>query len=257
MRVNPNFSEIKVSKTVLLTRPSGENEALAELLAVDGLLPIVEPMIKLVGKRTDAVTKKISSELDRYNKIIFVSKGAVRFGLPVLEDRWKKWPSALEWFSVGMGTAQELKGWGVFSRFPSDAGTEGLLELPSMKGVAGEQILIVRGKGGRELLGQSLIKAGASVTYLETYFRRLLPLDFSNLTAGTIVILTSAEILENFASLAGNRLSQFYAIVPSSRLVDLAKMRGFLGVANSSGASITALYDAVKAIVNAFGKVNE
>ena len=126
-----------------------------------------------------------------------------------------------------------------------------------MKGVAGEQILIVRGKGGRELLGQSLIKAGASVTYLETYFRRLLPLDFSNLTAGTIVILTSAEILENFASLAGNRLSQFYAIVPSSRLVDLAKMRGFLGVANSSGASITALYDAVKAIVNAFGKVNE
>ena len=82
-----------------------------------------------------------------------------------------------------------------------DAGSEGLLELSGMKQVAGEQILIVRGRGGRELLSQSLIKAGASVTYLETYLRRSLRRDLSSLTAGTIVILTSAEILENFVFL--------------------------------------------------------
>jgi uroporphyrinogen-III synthase len=244
-------------KTVLLTRPPGANESLAGLLRVYGLSPIVCPLIELLEKSVDREMKRISLNLDRYDKIIFVSKTSVSFGLPFLENYWPQWPISLEWFSVGQGTAEALSQYGVVASFPDLAGSEGLLALAGLQKVAGEQILIVRGTGGRELLGRSLGESGASVTYLETYRRRLLQHDFSRLVPGTIVILTSAEILENFISLAGDRVRGYHAVVPSSRLEEIARSYVFQGVTNAGGASDEALYDAVIKVINSPGKTNE
>ena len=141
--------------------------------------------------------------------------------------------------------------------FPTLAGSEGLLALAGLQDVAGKQILIVRGTGGRELLGQSLGRSGASVTYLETYRRELIQHDFSDLVTPSVVILTSAEILENFVSLAGDRLPEYHAVVPSSRLEEIARARVFRGVTNAGGASDEALYDAVMKAVNTSGNANE
>ena len=244
-------------KTILLTRPPGENESLADMLCADALSPIVRPLIELVEKPLDPEMKRIALDLDRFDKIIFVSKSGVRFGLPILENYWPQWPISLEWFSVGSGTAEALKQYDVVASFPDLAGSEGLLALAGLQQVAGEQVLIVRGAGGRKLLGQSLGVSGASVTYLETYRRRLLQHDFSDLVAGSIVILTSGEILQNFASLAGDRLPGYHAVVPSSRLEKIARTQVFQGVTNAGGASDEALYDAVMKVVNTSGKENE
>ena len=108
-------------KTILLTRPPGENESLADLLRLEGLSPIVRPLIELIEKSIDPEMKRIALDLDRYDKIIFVSKSSVRFGIPVLENYWPQWPLSLEWFSVGSGTAEALKqaGWSPhFQRWP-------------------------------------------------------------------------------------------------------------------------------------------
>jgi uroporphyrinogen-III synthase len=244
-------------KTVLLTRPPGANEPLAGLLRANGLAPIVRPLIELVEKSVDREMKRISLDLDRYDKIIFVSKSSVSFGVPLLENYWPQWPVSLKWYSVGAGTAEALNQHGVVASFPDLAGTEGLLALPGLQKVAGEQILIVRGAGGRELLGRSLVESGASVTYLETYRRLLLQHDFSNLMSGTIVILTSAEILENFTSLSGTSLRGYHAVVPSSRLEEIAGNYDFQGVTNAGGASDEALYDAVSKVISSSGKENE
>jgi uroporphyrinogen-III synthase len=244
-------------KTVLLTRPPGSNESLADLFRADGLSPIVRPLIELVKKPVDQEMKRISLDLDHYDKIIFVSKSSVSFGLPLLENYWPQWPSRLQWFSVGPGTAEALSHYSVVASFPSLAGSEGLLALAGLQEVAGQQILIVRGAGGRELLGRSLGGSGASVTYLETYRRLLLQHDFSNLVQGTIVILTSAEILENFTSLSSNNLRGYHAVVPSSRLEQIARTHFFRGVTNAGGASDEALYDAVIKVINSSGKANE
>jgi uroporphyrinogen-III synthase len=244
-------------KTILLTRPPGENESLADLLRAAGLSPVVRPLIELIAKPVDLEMKRIALDLDRYDKIIFVSKSGVLFGLPILENYWPQWPISLEWFSVGSGTAEALKQYGVIASFPALAGSEGLLALPGLQEVAGKQVLIVRGAGGRELLGQSLGASGASVTYLEAYRRVPLRHDFSDLVAGSIVILTSAEIMENFASLVGDRLHEYHAVVPSSRLEEIARTRVFQGVTNAGGASEEALYDAVMKAVNTSGKANE
>ena len=243
-------------KTVLLTRPPGANESLAVLFRAFGLTPIICPLIELLEKPVDQEMKRISLDLDRYDKIIFVSKSSVSFGLPLLENYWPQWPINLEWFSVGQGTAEALNQYGVVASFPDLAGSEGLLALAGLQKVAGEQILIVRGAGGRELLGRSLGESGASVTYLETYRRRLLQHDFSNLVPGTIVILTSAEILENFVSLAGDRLREYHVVVPSSRLEDIVQSYGFQQVTNAGGASNEALYDAVIKAIDTSGKAN-
>jgi uroporphyrinogen-III synthase len=244
-------------KTVLLTRPPGSNESLAGLLRADGLSPIVRPLIELLKKSVDRKMKRISLDLDRYDKIIFVSKSSVSFGLPLLENHWPQWPISLEWFSVGRGTAEALSQYGVVASFPDLAGSEGLLALAGLQKVAGEQILIVRGAGGRELLGRSLGESGASVTYLETYRRQLLQHDFSNLPVSTIVVLTSAEILENFISLSGDGLRRYHAVVPSSRLEEIAQTYAFQRVTNAGGASDEALYDAVIKVINSSGKANE
>jgi uroporphyrinogen-III synthase len=243
-------------KTVLLTRPPGANESLAGMLRAEGFFSIVRPLIELVEKPADREMKRISLDLDRYDKIIFVSKSSVSFGLPLLENYWPQWPPSLKWFSVGRGTATALSHYGVVASFPDLAGSEGLLALAGLQKVAGEQILIVRGAGGRELLGRSLGESGASVTYLETYRRRRLQHDFSNLVPGTIVILNSAEILENFVSLSGDRLREYHVVVPSSRLEDIAQSYGFQQVTNAGGASDEALYDAVIKEIDTSGKAN-
>ena len=244
-------------KTVLLTRPPGENESLADLLRPEGLSLIIRPLIELAEKPIDPAMKRIALDLDHYDKIIFVSKSSVRFGLPLLEDYWPQWPTSLEWFSVGPGTAEALKQYGVVASFPELAGSEGLLALAGLQEVAGERVLIVRGEGGRELLGQSLGESGASVTYLETYRRMLLQYDFSGLVTGSIVILTSAEILENFVPLVGDRLHEYHVVVPSSRLEEIARTHVFQWVTNAGGASDEALYDAVMKVVNTSGNANE
>ena len=244
-------------KIVLLTRPAGTNESLSDLLRAYGVSPIIRPLIELAGKPVDPEMKRISLDLDRYDKIIFVSKSSVSFGLPLLEKYWPQWPISLDWFSVGPGTAEALSQYGVLASFPDLAGSEGLLALAGLQKVEGEQILIVRGVGGRELLGRSLSEAGASVTYLETYRRRLLKYDFCNLAPGTIVILTSAEILENFTFLSGDSLRGYHAVVPSPRLEKIARTYFFEGVTNAGGASDEALYDAVIKVINSSGKANE
>ena len=61
-------------KTILLTRPSGVNKPLADLFHAEGLSPIVRPLIELVEKAVDQEMKQIALDLDRYDKIIFVSK---------------------------------------------------------------------------------------------------------------------------------------------------------------------------------------
>ena len=82
-------------KTILLTRPPGENESLADLLRLEGLSPIIHPLIELAEKPVDPEMKRIALDLDRYDKVIFVSKSSVRFGLPILENYWPQWRFSL------------------------------------------------------------------------------------------------------------------------------------------------------------------
>jgi uroporphyrinogen-III synthase len=77
------------------------------------------------------------------------------------------------YFAIGRTTALALHTVsGQHIRYPLDREiSEVLLQLPELQNIAGKNALILRGNGGRELLGATLTERGARVTFCECYQR--------------------------------------------------------------------------------------
>jgi uroporphyrinogen-III synthase len=76
--------------------------------------------------------------------------------------------------AIGAATARALKDAGrAPDRVPiSDYRSEGLLNDPALAAPIGQRVVIVRGRGGRTLLADSLRQRGAQVSYAEVYQRQ-------------------------------------------------------------------------------------
>lgn len=229
---------------VILTRPEGENEALAERLIGHEVLTL--PLIQLSELPLSEVMKKTVTDLDLFDEIIFVSKSAVRYAMPLLDSYWPQWPLKLKWLAVGESTAAQLEPFGVHPSYPLQPGSEGLLALPELSEVDRHRILISRGRGGRELLASELGRRGARVEYLETYERVALKQPgLAGIQEGAVLVVTSAEILESAITQLAGCEKTMQVVVPSERIESIARDRGFPNVINARGASEQALYDAV------------
>lgn len=241
-------------RSVLLTRPAGENAALMNLLASSGIDVHERPLISLVALDIPPQTKNLAINLDQQDILVFVSKAAVKFGMGLIDGYWPDLPGRLKVVAVGPGTAQALRRLGVKAEFPEVAGSEGLLALRALREVRGRKVMIARGEGGRELLADSLRARGADVTYFETYRRQLEQVqDIGECLKANqpIAVLTSGEILRHFTGLARAQavdLARVVAVVPSGRVGQLAVDYGFKEVINAGGASGQSLYDAIMAI---------
>ena len=238
---------------VLLTRPEGENESLAGQLGAINIQTIQRPLLKLSAFELNGPLLQPAIDLDRYDKIIFVSKSAVRHAMPVLDGYWPQWPIRLTWLAVGQGTALLLDHYHVRALYPLNAGSEGLLELPQLADSRDERVLIVRGRGGRELIGLVLQDRGMTIEYWEVYERS--PIEYtewsslSRSSTKLVVVLTSGEILSNFLQQAPALVPAASVVVPSERIAHLARAAGFREVKNAGGASDQALYDAILTFV--------
>ena len=230
--------------TVLLTRPEGENESLAALLAGHEADILIRPLIELSAIKVTPEAKQCVMNIDQHDVVIFVSKSSVRYALPLLENYWPQWPLAPRWLAVGPGTAGALAGFGIQAAYPRIAGSGGLLELPALRFVSGGKVLIVRGVGGRELLASELTRRGAEVSYLEVYQRSpATGADWTNIPPGSVAVLTSLEALVNLRSQLGDDIYQYRVVVASSRIA--AEANGFAQTIIAAGASDQALYDAI------------
>jgi uroporphyrinogen-III synthase len=143
--------------------------------------------------------------LDSFDLAVFVSPNAIEKALALILARrtwpagcaWPPWARAASgnWRATGSATSYRRR-----LRFDSEA----LLELPELTDVAGKRVIIFRGDGGRELLGDTLKARGASVEYLSCYRRARPQLDPAPLLKlweeGRLdaVTLTSSEGLRNF-----------------------------------------------------------
>ena len=154
---------------VLVTRPARQAQRLGELIEAAGgtaiYLPAldIQPLAELPGSRA------AKGPVDGFQLVIFVSVNAVLHGAVALLGTRRD----LRLAAIGRATAQALEGLGFpVSVVPEDGfDSESLLSAPALAQVKGQRILIVRGEGGREVLGMALTARGASVTYAEVYRR--------------------------------------------------------------------------------------
>ena len=86
--------------------------------------------------------------------MIFISANAVRFGLALVDDYWPQLPTGLNWYAIGVATAAVLARHGIAAITPRRfMSSEGLLAVPALQHVSDQRVLIVKGEGGRECLG--------------------------------------------------------------------------------------------------------
>ncbi|TMO48523.1 uroporphyrinogen-III synthase [Pseudoalteromonas ruthenica] len=152
---------------IVVTRPQGKGEALAELLIAAGHRVSTTPVLQIDYLSVDA---NQLATLDEADIAIFVSQDAVQ-GLYQQRDTL---PANLACFAVGPTTAQALE-----QQFSCNAkvpkkhhDSEGLLKLPELQQVEGKTVVLIKGRGGRTLIAKTLKDRGAFVNSLVTYERK-------------------------------------------------------------------------------------
>jgi len=252
---------------VLLTRPAGQVEGLAQAIAAQGGHTLSLPLLSIepVQERDDF--ERVKSRIlafDTCDIAIFISTNAAQLGLEWIESYWPQLPAGLEAYAVGPGTAAVLRQlpWTVHC---ADTGvtSEDLLALPGLERVQGKRIALFRGKGGRELLAETLRERGAQVDYIELYTRQVPShprehvLEALQQQGINCVVLTSLQIFDSFLSLLRGPMPEAPAldlpqdkpanpllglqqtltlIVPSARVEQNARRAGFQHVFNAGGA---------------------
>ncbi len=224
---------------VLVTRARHQSAGLVTLIEQHGGTAIRFPVIEILPARDPRAARAALDSLDDFALVIFVSPNAVEHGLAIL-DTARMLGTRAAFAAVGESTAAALAQAGLASVLrPADgASSEALLALPELgeKAVAGSRILIVRGEGGRQLLGDTLSKRGARVTYAEVYRRAAPEMNGGGLGSGgrsggidTIVITSLAGIENLFAMLgegAAGWLKEAGYVVVSERLAAHARALG-------------------------------
>jgi len=144
-------------------------------------------------------------------------------------------PPTLKIATVGQGSAKALRELGITNvitpteRFDS----EGLLVLPELQNVAGWRVMIFRGDGGRELLGDTLKARGATVEYAACYRRSKPKQDAGVLLAEPpdAISVTSSEALGYLWQMLDDKTRQVIRqtpiFVPHTRIADLAVQQGW------------------------------
>ena len=234
------------SLKALITRPETQGRVLVNKLAEQGIEACSVPMFDYqLNISTDHLHSLFNNQLP--TTVIFVSTAAVEFAHQALP--LDQWPIQTA-IAVGTATQKLLQEMGIEASCPEVHNTEGMLALDALKQVSEQNIFIVRGNGGRELLAQSLTERGANVTYIESY-QRVWRLFSSEIVKQwqqqqiNCIVVTSIAILEYTLQLLGNRESywreQCLWVVASERIAQQARQAGLTQVINADGASDQAI----------------
>lgn len=181
------------------------------------------------------------ARLDEFDLAVFISPNAVNKAMSLITAH-RALPPGLRCAAIGRGGVKELARFGVTNviaparRFDSEA----LLDLPELQDVREKRVVIFRGDGGRELLGDTLSARGASVNYAECYRRGKPNLDAAPLLKSwarnelDAVTVTSSEGLRNLCEMIGAAGRQWLrktpVFVPHPRIAEVARELGLTRV---------------------------
>jgi uroporphyrinogen-III synthase len=203
---------------ILVTRPREQAAGLARLIEQAGGRAILFPAIEI----EDLPPPPAIQELGSFDLAVFVSPTAAAKVMAQVAA----WPRALRAAAIGGGTRRELERHGITKVISPGAGADSEALLEELQDVSGKRIVIFRGEGGRELLGETLRQRGARVEYAECY-RRKRPAEASSFEKPAAVTVSSAEGLANlFEMLDPAMLRSKPLFVPHPRIAEEARARG-------------------------------
>jgi len=247
---------------VLITRPVEQADGLCQAVRAAGGRALLFPAMEIREGGDRERLRETFHGLAAFHLSIFVSANAVRFSLPWFRAAGGV-PPGMRLAAVGKATARALEQQLAAPDLVPAAGfdSEALLALPELQRVAGQAILILRGEGGRPLLGDTLVQRGAAVVYAEVYQRACPAADATPLLDGwdnvQVVTATSEELLENLIRLFGTHgraaLLGKPLLVISPRLADHAREKGFREVLQTRDPSDEAVLAALVEYVRPAG----
>jgi uroporphyrinogen-III synthase len=237
-------------RTVVITRPAGTAASLARKVRTYNGVPMLLPGLSLRGASDLAAARDVLAQALADDLLIFSSPAAAAFAAALLPLR-----SSANVLAVGQGTAAALRRHGVRAPLaPSQQDSEGLLDLPALRAVAGKRIALIGAPGGRGLLGEQLAARGAHLRDVHVYRRMPPRLDrrhadaLLRLPASALILLSSAQALSHLCRLlpapALVRLRAATAVVSSERLAAAAGEAGFARIIRATSALPADLLDA-------------
>ncbi len=240
------------NKTILITRPAGREQNLQKLVTRAGGKFIHYPVINITPPTELNIQQLINlrDQLYHFTMAIFISPTAV-------EQSQNYFPALPEHFtivSIGNKTTKTLESQNIYVDIEAaNNDSESLLKDPAfqMPAIEGQRILIFRGFGGLALLGDTLVRRGAQVRYVETYQRKLPPhppLTQTQIDSLDAITISSNEGLDNLITLMEDpgRIIDIPLVVPSERALTSARQHGFKKVIMAKNATDEAMISALK-----------
>ncbi len=227
-------------RSIVVTRPAGQADGLCAALEALGAEPLCFPLLTIAPVADPAPLQAMARRLGEFSLAFFVSPNAVRFALDAMLPV-APWPAGLKVATVGKGSEAALAERGFTGVIAPSIGfdSESVLALPAFQvdAVNGRRVLVLRGDGGRDLLGDTLTARGARVEYLTCYHRGG-PADDPALLverarAGRLdaLTLTSSEGVAHLLALPGvDMLKAVPVFVPHPRIAAAAEEGGFAQV---------------------------
>lgn len=226
---------------ILVTRPAHQAGNLAATIRAAGGTPVLFPVLEIRDVKDPLPLLDLIARLDEFDLAIFISPNAVNKAMNLILTK-RALPPGLRIATVGQSSAKDLKQFGISeviaptTRFDSEA----LLDMAELQQIEGKRVVIFRGDGGRELLGDTLVKRGATVEYAECYCRARSDADIAPLlqawasNAMHAIVVTSSEGLRNLFDMVGDS-GQFWLkktplFVSHERIAQVAKRFGFVDV---------------------------
>jgi uroporphyrinogen-III synthase len=215
-----------------------------------------------------SVAERSLASISRFDILIFVSRNVVKYACQLIPDLPSRAKAKMV-FAIGAGTYEALldTGFTDVSYAEGNTGSEALLGLGKLQSehVAGKNILILRGVGGRELLRDKLRQRGAKVEYVELYRRQVPELQAATIKniwlveKPDVVQVSSAEGLQNLLNMTDAKERPLFLKTPlvviSPRLKEVAELEGFsaevkIAKSYSDDDIVLALKDMFEAIEN-------
>jgi uroporphyrinogen III methyltransferase/synthase len=201
-------------KRVLVTRAVHQARSLAVLLRDEGAQPILAPTIRIAPPEDEGAVRDMVSRLRSYDWVLFTSANTVDAVFTAIDRAGldARALGAANVCAIGAKTEAALRAHGVRADLvPQQARAEGVVAALRPGLEVGARILLPRAEVAREILPDSLRKAGAHVDVVVVY--RSLPPEprevervVSLLDPGEtdIVFFTSSSTVQNLTKILGH-----------------------------------------------------